>query len=67
MARRRFLQSVGLSAAAVSTWEPWQARAEAEAKAGQLTISLFNTTDLHGHILPTPNQITWKFALLLAA
>ena len=53
MARRRFLQSLGLSAAAVSTWEPWQARAEAEAKAGQLTISLFNTTDLHGHILPT--------------
>jgi 5'-nucleotidase len=53
MARRRFLQSVGLSAAAVSTREPWQARAEAEAKAGQLTISLLNITDLHGHILPT--------------
>lgn len=53
MPRRRFLQSLGLGAAVAAGLEPWQARAEAEARNGKLTISIFNTTDLHGHILPT--------------
>jgi 5'-nucleotidase / UDP-sugar diphosphatase len=51
--RRRFLKGLGLSAAVAAGWEPWQARAEAEAKDGKITVSIFNTTDLHGHILPT--------------
>lgn len=52
-ARRDFLKRLGLSAAVAAGWEPWEARAQAEAKEGKLTISIFNTTDLHGHILPT--------------
>ena len=51
--RRRFLKGLGLSAAVAAGFEPWEARAQAEAKTGQLTVSIFNTTDLHGHILPT--------------
>lgn len=51
--RRQFLKGLGLSAAVKAGWEPWQARAAAEARIGQLTLSLFHTTDLHGHILPT--------------
>ena len=51
--RRQFLKGLGLSAAVKAGWEPWQARAAAEARIGQLTVSLFHTADLHGHILPT--------------
>ncbi len=51
--RRRFLKGLSLTAAVAAGLEPWQARAEEEAKDGKVTISLFNTTDLHGHILPT--------------
>ena len=51
--RRHFLKSLSLGAAVAAGFEPWEARAEAEAKEGKLTISIFNTTDLHGHILPT--------------
>ncbi len=51
--RRQFLKGLGLAAAVAAGYEPWEARAEAEAKDGKLTISIFNTTDLHGHILPT--------------
>jgi 2',3'-cyclic-nucleotide 2'-phosphodiesterase (5'-nucleotidase family) len=51
--RRNFLKGLGLSAAVAAGFEPWQARAQAEARDGQLTISIFHTTDLHGHILPT--------------
>jgi len=50
--RRRFLKGLSLTAAVAAGLEPWQARAEEEAKDGKVTISLFNTTDLHGHILP---------------
>jgi 2',3'-cyclic-nucleotide 2'-phosphodiesterase/3'-nucleotidase len=51
--RRRFLKGLSLTAAVAAGLEPWQARAEEDAKNGKVTISLFNTTDLHGHILPT--------------
>ena len=51
--RRRFLKNLTLSSAVASGWEPWEARAAAEAKDGKVTISIFNTTDLHGHIRPT--------------
>ncbi|MES2706301.1 MAG: bifunctional UDP-sugar hydrolase/5'-nucleotidase [Verrucomicrobiota bacterium] len=51
--RRRFLKNLSLTAAVAAGLEPWAARAEAETKAGQVTVSIFNTTDLHGHILPT--------------
>ena len=51
--RRRFLKGLGLTAAVAAGLEPWEARAQAEAREGKLTISIFNTTDLHGHILPT--------------
>ncbi len=51
--RRQFLKGLGLGAAVNAAWEPWQARAAAEARLGQRTISIFHTTDLHGHILPT--------------
>lgn len=51
--RRRFLKNLSLTAAVAAGLEPWAARAEAEAKDGKVTVSIFNTTDLHGHILPT--------------
>lgn len=51
--RRRFLKNLGLAAAVAAGLEPWAARAEEEAKDGKITVSIFNTTDLHGHILPT--------------
>ena len=51
--RRRFLKGLGIGAAVAAGFEPWEARAVEEAKEGKLTISIFNTTDLHGHILPT--------------
>ena len=51
--RRRFLKGLGLTAAVAAGLEPWEARAQGEAREGKLTISIFNTTDLHGHILPT--------------
>jgi 5'-nucleotidase / UDP-sugar diphosphatase len=51
--RRSFLKTLSLSAAVAAGLEPWEARAQEEAKDGKMTISIFNTTDLHGHILPT--------------
>jgi 2',3'-cyclic-nucleotide 2'-phosphodiesterase (5'-nucleotidase family) len=51
--RRRFLKSLALSSAVAAGWEPWEARAAADARDGKITISIFNTTDLHGHIRPT--------------
>lgn len=53
MPRRNFLKGLSLSAAVAAGLEPWEARAQAENRDGQLTLSIFHTTDLHGHILPT--------------
>jgi 5'-nucleotidase/UDP-sugar diphosphatase len=48
--RRRFLAGSAASLALSGTLTPW---AEAEEKGRAKTISIFHTTDLHGHIRPT--------------
>jgi 2',3'-cyclic-nucleotide 2'-phosphodiesterase (5'-nucleotidase family) len=47
--RRRFLQTVAGSAAALALPSAWGAEDDGKT----VTVSILNTTDLHGHIVPT--------------